>query len=694
MSSPTLDVRDGVALIVLDNPPVNGLGHATRLAAFQALHRAMQDPAVQAVVITGGGKLFSGGADIREFNTPRSGAEPSLRTLIATIDDAPKPVVAAVNRLAMGGGLELALGCHYRIAERDAQVALPEVKLGVLPATGGTQRLPRLIGVERALRLIVQGDTVSAQELPEVFHRLVDGGLLEQALAFAREVAPLRPLPRVRDLRIDCPDHEAFFQFARSAVASASRGLPAPRKCVDCVAAAVSMPFDQALQLERDSILELLNTTESKALRHQFFSERAAARIDGLDQGIEAQPIHAAAVVGGGTMGTGIAMCFANAGLPVTLVDTQQATLDRALERIRESFESARAKGRLSAQQVQERLALITLGTDLASVRDAGIVVEAVFEDMAVKQQVFEALDRVMRPGAILATNTSTLDVDRIASFTQRPGDVLGMHFFSPAHVMRLVEVVRGAKTSAQTLATVMALVRRLKKVGVVAGVCDGFIGNRMLHQYTRQAAYLLEEGCLPEQVDQAMERFGFAMGPFRMSDMSGNDIAWAGRQRRAKENPAYLSSRIPDLLCEQGRFGQKTGAGWYDYAPGERKARPSQRVADLITGHAQALGLERRRVGDEEIVQRLVLALVNEGARLLDEGIAQRASDIDLMYVAGYGFPAHRGGPMFYADTLGLAKVAVLIERWAQGRHGELWTPAAGLLRLAREGASFHGAR
>jgi len=683
--------RDGVAVIVLHNPPVNGLGHATRLAAFQALHRAMKDPAVQAVVLTGAGQVFSAGADIREFNTPKSSAEPSLRTLIATVEDAPKPVIAAVNELAMGGGLELALGCHYRIASAGAKLALPEVKLGVLPATGGTQRLPRLVGVERALDLILQGNTVAAEELPELFDEIATGDLMAQARALALRVAHIRPLPRVRDIRIHFPHHEAFFQFARTAVAAATQGLPAPRKCVDCVAAAVSLPIEQGLQLERESILALLNTTESKALRHAFFSERAASRIQNLDRGVQPRAIGSAAVVGGGTMGVGIAMVFANAGLPVGIVETSQAALDKALASIRKHYDSAHEKGRIGAEELQARLSLITGSTELASVRGVDIVVEAVFEDMAAKRQVFEALDAVMAPGAILATNTSTLNVDTIAAFTRRPADVLGMHFFSPAQVMRLVEVVRGARTSPQALATVMALARRLNKVGVVSGVCDGFIGNRMLQHYTRQAGFLLEEGCLPEQVDQAIERFGFAMGPFRMSDMSGNDIAWAGRKRRALKNPGYRSSRLPDLICEMGRFGQKTAAGWYDYAPGDRKARPSAVVNELILAHSRELGIQRRRIADQEIVQRLVLSLVNEGARLLEEGTAQRASDIDVVYVTGYGFPRHHGGPMFHADTLGLPNVAVLMERFAQGRHGDLWAPAPLLAKLASEGASFH---
>lgn len=689
--SASFEINDGVAVITLDNPPVNGLGHATRLAMFHGIRKAMNDDDIKAVVVTGAGKFFSGGADIREFNTLKSSAEPSLRTLIATIENAPKPVVAAVHDIAMGGGLELALGCHYRVATHGTRISLPEVKLGVLPATGGTQRLPRLIGVERALNMIVQGTTVLAQELPELFDELVVDDLMSKALGFARKVAAIRPLPKVSDIKIDFPHHEAFFQFARKAVAGATKDLPAPKKCVDCVAASVSMPFEQGLKLERESILALLQTTESKALRHVFFSERAASRIAGIDSGIRARDIETAAVIGGGTMGAGIAMTFANARLPVTIVETSQAALDKALAGIRKSYDSSIAKGKLTAAEVQVRISLISGALTLAAIRDADIVVEAVFEDMAVKKQVFAALDQVMGPGAILATNTSTLDVDMIASFTGRPTNVIGMHFFSPAHVMRLVEVIRGALTSQEVLATVMALVRRLKKVGVVSGVCDGFIGNRMIQQYTRQAGFLLEEGCLPEQIDKAIENFGFAMGPFRMSDMSGNDIGWAARKRRAIEKPGFKSSRIPDLICEMGRFGQKTGAGWYDYAPDDRKARPSSLVNELIATHAKEAGMERRKISEQEIVDRLVLSMVNEGARILEEGIAQRASDIDIVYVTGYGFPAHRGGPMFYADTIGLPNVVALMSKFAAGRHGELWEQASLLVQLSEEGTTFN---
>jgi 3-hydroxyacyl-CoA dehydrogenase len=689
--SASYQVSDGIAVITLNNPSVNGLGHATRLGAFNAMHTAMQDGNVHAVVLTGAGETFSGGADIREFNTPKSSAEPSLRTLIATIENANKPVVAALNGLALGGGLELALGCHYRMALRTARIGLPEVKLGVLPATGGTQRLPRLVGVERALNLITHGTVLEAWELPQLFVELVDGDVLTHARALARKIATVRPLPRVRNIRIDYPHHQAFFQFAKSAVASATRNLPAPRKCVECVAAAVSLPFDEGLKLERESILALLQTTESKALRHVFFGERTAARVEGIDARVQPRDINQAAVIGGGTMGVGIAMTFANAGIPVTIIETSQAGVAKALANARKAYESSSAKGKLSVEDVEVRMSLIAGALEVQTVRDVDIVVEAVFEDMDAKRQVFELLDGVMMPGAILATNTSTLDVDRIASFTRRPGDVVGMHFFSPANVMRLVEVVRGARTTEETLVTVMQLARRLKKVGVVAGVCDGFIGNRMIQHYTKQAGFLLEEGCLPAQVDQAMESFGFAMGPFRMGDLSGNDIGWAARKRRALENPGYKSSRIPDLLCEMGRFGQKTAGGWYDYDAGGRTPRPSALVTEMILAYARDAGIARRKVTDQEIVDRLILSMVNEGAFILEERIAQRASDIDVAYTSGYGFPAYRGGPMFYADTVGLPNVLVRIAEFAAGPYGDLWTPAPLLARLAREGGSFN---
>jgi 3-hydroxyacyl-CoA dehydrogenase len=687
-------VIGSVAVITLNNPPVNGLGLETRTAAVNGLHRAEQDDAVKAIVITGAGKAFSGGADIREFNSPKALTEPTLHTLIRAVDNSTKPVVAAIHTVCMGGGLELALGCNYRVGVPGAQIALPEVKLGLLPGAGGTQRLPRVLGLEMALNMILTGTPVSSEKMAgtlfdEVFPAGTD--LVAAAVSFANKIAAVRPLPRVRERSVDYPNHEAFLQSARNNVKAAAGPFPAPLQCVECVAAAVTMPFEDGLKFERELFLALAQTPESKSLRHAFFAERAASKIADVPADTPVRAIARAAVIGAGTMGGGIAMNFANAGIPVKIVETSQDVLDKGLAIIRKNYENTVSKGKLTPEKSAQRLALITGTLSYEDIAEADIVIEAVFEDMGVKEQVFRQLDKVMKPGAILATNTSTLDVDRIAGFTSRPQDVIGTHFFSPANVMKLLEVVRGAQTGKDVLATTMALSKKLKKTGVVSGVCDGFIGNRMLEQYLRQAGFLLDEGALPEQVDKAIEKFGFAMGPYRMSDMAGNDVGWYVRKRRAIESPGFAYSKTADLLCEQGRFGQKTGAGWYDYKAGDRKAYPSPLVDEMIVRHSQELGIERRQISDEEIVERLVYALVNEGAKILEEGIAQRASDIDMVYLTGYGFPLHRGGPMFYADMVGLPVVLAAIQKYARGRHGEAWTPAPLLVRLASEGKGFN---
>ncbi len=687
------EVKGVIAVITMNNPPVNGLGHATRSGIFDGLQKALADAAVKAVVITGAGKAFSGGADIKEFNTPKSFAEPNLLAVIEAIESADKPVVAAVHSVAMGGGLELALGCHYRVASPGARIALPEVKLGLLPGAGGTQRLPRVVGVETALTMIVIGNPVPSENLAEtkLFDRMIEGDLMAGALAFAGEIAAKRPLPKVRNITIELADREAFFKAARATVGAASKHFPAPLKCVDCVEAAVTLPFEEGMRVERENFLMLVQTTESKALRHYFFGERAAAKIPDVPEDTPKRPINAAAVVGAGTMGGGIAMNFANAGIPVVVLEVNQEALDKGLATIRKNYESSLTKGRLTQEKFDQRLGLILGTLSYDRIKGADIVIEAVFEEMGVKEKVFRKLDEVMKPGAILATNTSTLDVNRIAGFTRRPQDVIGTHFFSPANIMRLLEIVRGEKTAKDVLATVMALAKRIKKIGVVSGVCDGFIGNRMIEQYARQAGFLLEEGCLPEQMDKAMEEFGFAMGPFRMSDLAGNDVGWYIRKRRYAEQPDVIYSKTADILCEMGRFGQKTGAGWYDYKPGDRTAYPSQLVNDMIVNHSKEIGVERRAIGDEEIVERLVYALVNEAAHILEEKIAQRASDIDIIYITGYGFPLHRGGPMFYADTVGLPKVVAAMERYAKGRHGQFWKPAPLLAKLAAAGKTFN---
>ncbi|WP_420473376.1 3-hydroxyacyl-CoA dehydrogenase NAD-binding domain-containing protein [Noviherbaspirillum sp. ST9] len=686
-------VNGSVAVITLNNPPVNGLGHSTRSAIVEGMKQAQNDDAVKAVVITGAGKAFSGGADIKEFNSPKALAEPTLHTVINVIENSTKPVVAAIHTVCMGGGLELALGCHYRVVSPGAQIALPEVKLGILPGAGGTQRLPRVVGLELALNMIVSGTPVPSEKLAKtaLFNQLVDGDLMEAAIAFANKVADVRPLPKVRDIKIDYPNHEGFLQFSRNTVRAMAGPFPAPLKCVEAVAAAVTKKFDDGIKFERDLFVELVQTTESKALRHAFFGERAASKIPDVPEDTPVRQIKSAAVIGAGTMGGGIAMNFANAGIPVKILEMKPEALEKGLATIRKNYENTMKKGKLTQEKFEQRVGLITGTLSYEDIGQADIVVEAVFEDIGVKEQVFKKLDEVMKPGAILASNTSTLDVNKIASFTKRPQDVIGLHFFSPANVMKLLEIVRGEKTAKDVLATSLALSKKIKKTGVVSGVCDGFIGNRMIEQYSRQAGFLLEEGALPEQVDKAIEKFGFAMGPFRMGDLAGNDIGWYIRKRRYIEKPEVTYSKTADLLCEMGRFGQKTSAGWYDYKPGDRKPYPSQVVNDMIVKHSADLGIERRKISDQEIVERLVFALVNEAAYILEEGIAQRASDVDMVYLTGYGFPVFRGGPMFYADTVGLQNVVMAMEKYAKGRHGDAWKPAPLLAKLATEGKSFN---
>ena len=686
-------VHGAVAVITLNNPPVNGLGHATRSAVVHGVHQALNDDAVKAIVITGAGKAFSGGADIKEFNSPKALAEPTLHTVINAVESATKPVIAAIHTVCMGGGLELALGCHYRVVSPGAQIALPEVKLGILPGAGGTQRLPRVLGLEPALNMIVSGSTVMSDKLAgtPLFNEMIQGDLLEGALAFAAKVADTRPLPKVRDIKIDYPNHEAFLQFSRNTVRAMSGPYPAPLQCVEAVAAAVTMKFDDGIAFERKLFVELVQSTESKALRHFFFGERAASKLPDVPEDTPTRAIKSAAVIGAGTMGGGIAMNFANAGIPVKILEMKQEALDKGLATIRKNYENTLKKGKLTQEKFDQRVGLISGTLSYEEIGQADIVVEAVFEDMGVKETVFKKLDEVMKQGAILASNTSTLDVNKIADFTKRPQDVVGTHFFSPANVMKLLEIVRGAKTGKDVLATTLALSKKIKKTGVVSGVCDGFIGNRMIEQYSRQAGYLLDEGCTPQQVDKAVEKFGFAMGPFRMGDLAGNDIGWYIRKRRYIEKPEVTYSKTADLLCEMGRFGQKTGAGWYDYKAGDRKAYPSQVVNDMIVKHSAELGIERRKISDQEIVERLVFALVNEAAYILEEGIATRASDVDMVYLTGYGFPIFRGGPMFYADTVGLPNVVMAMEKYAKGRHGQAWKPAPLLAKLAAEGKTFN---
>ncbi|HSN22353.1 MAG TPA: 3-hydroxyacyl-CoA dehydrogenase NAD-binding domain-containing protein [Usitatibacter sp.] len=695
MGGQAMEVRDAVAVITLDNPPVNGLGHGLRSALVAGLDAAQADGRVRAIVLVGANGLFSGGADIREFNTPKATAEPTLHTVIRIVEGSAKPVVAAIAGHCMGGGLELSLACHYRVAAPDAQLGLPEVKIGLIPGAGGTQRLPRAVGVETALNMIVSGNPLPAGQLANtaLVDRIVEGPLLEGALAFANEIAERRPLPRLRDRAAIEPNPDGFFQFARNTVGAVSKSFPAPLKCVDAVAASVSKPFEEGLRYERELFLQLVQSPESRALRHAFFGERAASKIPDVPSDTPVRRIASVAVIGAGTMGGGIAMSFLNAGIPVTILETNQEALDRGLATIRRNYESSVKRGRLAPEKLGERMRLLRPTLSYDDVKDADLVIEAVFEEMGVKEVVFRKLDEVAKPGAILATNTSTLDVNRIAAVTKRAQDVVGMHFFSPANVMKLLEVVRGAKTAKDVLATVMQVAKKIRKTAVVSGVCDGFIGNRMVEQYLRQALFLLEEGASPRQVDGALEKFGFAMGPFRMSDLAGNDIGWAIRKRRYVEKPNVVYSRVADRLCELGRFGQKTGAGWYRYEAGRRDAIPDPKVDEMIAAYRKEKGVTPRKIDDSEIVERCVYALVNEGARILEEGIAARASDIDMVYLTGYGFPLHRGGPMLYADMVGLYNVVRSMRRFEADPRADpsFWKPAPMLEKLAAEGRTFN---
>jgi 3-hydroxyacyl-CoA dehydrogenase len=696
-------VESGVAWLTLNNPPLNALSHALRKAVVDGLDRAVADPKVRAIVIIGGERAFSSGADIKEFSGGAFYAEPFLPAVCDAIEAAPKPVIAAISGACMGGGLELALGCHHRVALADAKIAFPEVKLGLIPGAGGTQRFPRLVGLENALNLIVSGATVPASMFKgsPLFDVVADNSGVNALRNAARDFASgLRqqnaPVRRVRDRVVEHPQAEAFLQFAKTGVAAVARGMAAPLRAIDAVAASIGQPFAQGMAVERKIFTELMASPESQALRHAFFAERAASKVNGLSDKTPQRKIQQVAVVGAGTMGGGIAMTFANAGFPVTVLEAKQEALDRGMAGIRKVYEGSVAKKKLKPEDAQQRVALISPSLDYSAAAKADLIIEAVFEDIGVKKAVFRELDKIVRRGAILASNTSTLDVDQIASFTKRPGDVLGLHFFSPAHVMRLLEVVRAKKTRPDVLATAMSLARRIGKTAVVAGVCDGFIGNRMLDPYAQQALLMLEEGASPQQVDKAIEAFGFAMGPFRMSDLAGNDISWHIRQRHYAEHPKMRHMRIADRICELGRFGQKTGSGWYRYEAGRRDAIPDPQVDRIIDEERKALKITPRKLADEEIVDRLLFSLVNEGARILEEGIAQRASDIDVVYLTGYGFPVHRGGPMFHASQVGLGRVLRRMREFAANAHGglEAWKPSKLLVKLAAEGRGFDDAR
>jgi len=690
-SSHTPFTRHGrVAVITWSNPPVNGISFALRQHVTAGMDAALADADIDAIVLTGDGRMFSGGADIREFNTPRSTAEPTTPQLIMRIENCAKPVVAAIHGSALGGGLELALGCHWRVALSDASVALPEVKLGLLPGGGGTQRLPRLIGVPKALDWIVTGRTIPAPDAREagVLDALFDTDLIGNAVAFASKLDNTTGLRATGKLPVRVPAEAAdLFEKAREHARKTARGMDAPLQCIACVEESTRSTLEEGLKFERSRFMELVNGTQSKAIRHLFFAEREAAKPPRDAQDATLRDVRRVGVIGAGTMGTGIAMAFANAGYPVTLVEVADANLQKGLSTIRRNYDATVNKGRLAAEVAQARIDRIHGTTDMRQLADMDLVIEAAFEDIAVKHGLFRQLDQIVRQGAILATNTSRLDINDIAAVTTRPQDVVGLHFFSPANVMKLLEIVRGSATAADVLATVLHVAKKIGKVPAVVGVCDGFVGNRMVSPYTREAHFLLEEGATPQQVDQALERFGLAMGPLRMGDMAGLDISWAARKRLAPTRPRHIRyCHIADRLCESGRLGQKTGAGFYRYEAGSRAPIPDPKVEEIINACAAESGITRRAITDEEVIERTMYALVNEAARILEDGVAQRGSDIDVIYVNGYSFPAVRGGPLFHADTVGLPRVLERIREFHRV-HGELWTPAPLLERLVAEG-------
>jgi 3-hydroxyacyl-CoA dehydrogenase len=700
MTKVDYNVRNRTAVIAFEAPPVNSLSYALRAPLLEALERAARDASVDAVVLIGSNGTFCAGADIREFGSPDVLRGPTLWTINTVLDEMKKPVVAAIEGVALGGGLELAMSCHQRVALSSAKIGLPEVKLGLLPGAGGTQRLPRLIGVEGALNVMMSGEPlpVALFKGSPLLQRVVDADLVSAAISVAEEAAAAvkegKPLLRARDLPVREPDLEALCQFASNTAKTAFKEYPAPLAIIEALQVGAAKGFDAGQQEEFAQFKKLVDSPVSAALRHIFFAERAAQRIDDLPADTKPRAVTKVAIIGAGTMGTGIAINFLNAGIEARLLELNQEALDRGVQRIREVYEGQVKKGKLDAAKLQARMDLLKPVLSYDAIADVDLAIEAVFEDMGVKQKVFAQLDAVLRPGAILATNTSTLDVDQIAAGTKRPADVIGLHFFSPANVMRLLEVVRGAKTAPDVLLTSMTLAKKIKKTAVVSGVCDGFIGNRMINQYFAQAMAMLDEGASPEQIDKAIERFGFAMGPFRMGDLAGNDIGWHIRKRQYAEGTLKRPQVVADRLCEMGRFGQKTGAGWYDYKKGDRQAYPSAIVAGVIEEVRKAAGQPVRKLADAEIVDRLVYALVNEGARILDEKIAQRASDIDLVYLMGYGFPIWRGGPMHYAESQKLYAVARRMRQFGEQEGGDanFWKPAALIARLATDNRSFNG--
>ena len=685
--------RGNVGIIWINNPPVNAISVGVRAALIDGVAKLAQDPQIKIGVLACEGRTFMAGADITEFGKPP--LSPGLHEAIGAVESSAKPIVAAIHGTAFGGGLEVALACHYRVAIAGATIGLPEVKLGLLPGAGGTQRLPRLIGIEAALGIIVSGDPVPATQAAKagVIDKIVEGGLLEGALGYASDLAAQNaPLRKVRDLKVDAGKiPPGFFDEVRKRVAKDKKNLFAPQRIVDALEAAATLPFEKGMARERELFLQCAQNAQSKALQHVFFAERKAANVPNLDKNVAKRDIKSVAIIGAGTMGGGIAMNFLNVGIPVTLLEMTQDALDRGVGVIRKNYDNTASKGRLTPEQVQQRMALLKPTLSYDDLRDADLVIEAVFETMAIKKDVFAKLDKAVKKGAILASNTSYLSIDEIAGSTSRPGDVIGMHFFSPANVMRLLEIVRGANTSQDVLVTVVDLAKRINKVGVVCGNRDGFIGNRMLGGYAYQASLMVLEGAMPEQVDAALRNFGMPMGVLQMSDLAGLDVGYKSRKDRDPASFDGRVSRSADLLVEMGRMGQKTQAGYYDYAPGDRTPRPSPLVAEILGKVSKEYGIARRTFTDEEIVERCFLALMNVGCEVLREGVAYRASDIDIVYLYGYGFPAYRGGPMFWAENaVGLKTALQKLKEYSAATGGK-WLQVSPLLeKLVAEGKGF----
>ncbi len=681
------EAKGTVGVITIDSPPVNALSQKVRAGIKGGIEMAVADDSVTAIVLACAGRTFIAGADITEFGKPPQ--EPGLNDVIATMESSTKPVVAAVHGTALGGGLETALGCHYRVANPAAKVGLPEVKLGILPGAGGTQRLPRVVGVPMALEMITSGNPIGAKKALEVglVDEVVEGDLTEGAIAFAKKVAaegrPLVKISEQNDKLAEAKKNPAVFDEFRKKNARKFRGFEAPENCIKAIEGAVNLPFPDGLKRERELFVELMSGEQAKAQQYFFFSERLANKIPDVPKDTPLIDINTAGIVGAGTMGGGIAMNFLQAGIPVIIVETSQEALDKGIGIIKSNYAATVSKGRMSQDAMDKCMSLLTGSTNLEDLKDVDIVIEAIFENMEVKKEVFGKLDKICKQGAILATNTSTLNIDEIGEATSRPEYVIGLHFFSPANVMRLLEEVRTKKTSASVMATCMALAKKIGKVPAMVGVCDGFVGNRMLAKRGDQAAQLILEGAKVEDVDRVLYDFGFPMGPFAMSDLAGNDVGWRIRQGRGVTSP------VADAICELGRFGQKTGDGYYHYEKGSRTPQPDPIVEDIIVKAARDAGINRRQVSDEEILKRCIYPMINEAAKILEEGIATRASDIDVIWVYGYGWPIYRGGPMRYADHIGLENIYNDLLKFKE-EHGDEWTPAPLLEKLAKEGKGF----